>query len=198
MQQRSARTAHRPGERKRAEHRDRRPDTPRSDVQPQGQRQGLPPEPLDDDLVGRNADHFDADAEYRKAERRVQHLRFERKYLPRADAQRRHRPSEIGRNGPILEQRARDHQPDRKHSREAGAFLVEDHPAENKHQQENVEPAVTAGKNAVVGTVPAELLLEHRLERSHRVGHDIARQHRERYQPQHRPAGGGRVGDLLA
>ena len=35
-QQRSARTAHRPGERKRAEHRDRRPDTPRSDVQPQG------------------------------------------------------------------------------------------------------------------------------------------------------------------
>ena len=118
-------------------------------------------------------------------ERRIRHLRLEAEDFTRR--------TDVSRHGSVFDGAPDEHQDARHHTGKADTHLVEDHPSEDQHQEEDVEPPVGGGKEAEIGTGPSQFGFEHRFQRRHDVCQEIAAQHREGDNSQRCPAGRLRI-----
>ncbi|OAV70373.1 hypothetical protein Barb7_03269 [Bacteroidales bacterium Barb7] len=131
----------------------------------------MPAKPFHDYLADRHAGYLHAYAEYGKAQPGNNHLRVDAEDCP-PDRKKRG-------NGIRFHQRPADHEETSHRPREAHAHLVQYNAAENKHQQEDVEPSVGTGKQPVLRAAPSVSPHQQVFERCHYVGDEITAHHGE-------------------
>ena len=88
----------------------------------------------------------------------------------------------------VLQGRTHEHREAGPDACEAHTHLVEDEPAENQHQEENVEPAISAVPDSEIRAAPVHMLLQEGLEGGDHIIDVIPGEHGEGHHGEGPPA----------